>query len=72
MKKLGLFMVIGALAWSLQACNSSNQNDDGMNNSDSLYNNDNMSVPPVDTSSMNTMRDSTDSLNQSDTVGRGL
>lgn len=72
MKKLGLFMVIGALAWSLQACNSANQNDDGMNNSDSLYNNDNMNVPPIDTSGMGTMRDTTDSINQLDTVGRGL
>ncbi|WP_132224680.1 hypothetical protein [Albibacterium bauzanense] len=64
-------MIIGALAWSLQACNSSNRNDE-MDNSDSLYNNDNMDVPPVDTTGMGTMRDSIDSTNQLDTVGRGL
>jgi len=65
-------MVIGAFAWSLQACNGSNQNNDRINNSDSLYNNDNMNVPPVDTTGMGSMRDSTDSTNRLDTVGRGL
>ena len=77
MKKLGLFMVMGALAWSIQACNNSNQGDDQMNNSDSLYNNDNMNnnnmaVPPADTSGMETMTDSIDNTNLSDTVGRDM
>ena len=73
MKKLSLCMVIGALAWSLQACNNANRNNDGMNSSDSLYNNDNnMDVRPVDTTGMGSMQDSIDSTNRLDTVGRGL
>jgi len=39
MKKLGMFMIMGALAWSLQACNNSNQNEEGATGTgDSLYN----------------------------------
>ena len=66
-------MVIGAFAWSLQACNNSNRNDDGMNNPDSLYNNDNnMEVRPVDTTGIGAMPDSIDSTNRLDTIGTGL
>ncbi|HUH17949.1 hypothetical protein [Albibacterium sp.] len=72
MKKLVLCAVIAAFAFSIQACNSTSQNDDGMNNSDSLYNNDNMNVPPADTTGMGSMQDSIDSTNQLDTIGRGL
>lgn len=42
-----MFMIAGALAWSLQACNNSNQNDDGSMGSDSLYNNDNNNNPNI-------------------------
>lgn len=39
MKKLGMFMIMGALAWGLQACNNSNQNEEGATGTgDSLYN----------------------------------
>jgi len=76
MKKLGMFMIIGALAWSLQACNNNRNNDDTMDSRDSVYNNDNnnnpnINSPMTDTSTMTPM-DSTGTGNMNngtDTTG---
>jgi len=76
MKKLGLFIAVGALAWSMQACNSPKTDNNDMNNRDSsMYNGDSLNtVPPMnqpmDIDSMNDTMGTGD-VNRADTTGTG-
>lgn len=72
MKKFGMLMIVGALAWSLQACNSNQNADSNMDSTDSIYNKsdeNNRNIPPTpgmdDTSSLTPM----DSTNRADSIG---
>lgn len=64
-------MIVGALAWSLQACNNDGNRDDAMDAGDRMdYNDTNAIAPPMsDTSNMmsDTMR--TRDTNRLDTAG---
>lgn len=72
MKKIGMFMIVGALAWSLQACNNNRDGNDAMDTGDRMdYNDTNAIAPPMsDTSNMipDTMGDG--NSNPSDTARR--
>lgn len=71
MKKYLMFITVGALAWSLQACNSNQNADNNMDSTDSIYNKsdeNNRNIPPKpgmnDTSSLDPM----DSTNRADSI----
>jgi len=72
MKKLGMFMIMGALAWSLQACNNSNQNEEGATGTgDSLYNEGNDGGMMSDTAGMGTGGTGTGTTGSGGTGGTG-
>lgn len=63
-----MLMIVGALAWSLQACtNSNNRNDDNMDSRDSLYNDNNNNNPNISSP----MTDDTLNMDPLDTLGSG-